>query len=242
MNHGLNRPQDRDAVLGGCISGISDGILGGLEGVKRRLASNSEQERMIALKDALQYGQDGLDLLADIIKVETGQVQLRAYELLAPKIEEKEKQQLQKYLIFLHSPTGANYRNLSNLLAQGRWQEADGETGKVLVKAAKKENKGWLNDDDLRNIPKSELRNINLLWTKYSQGCFGFEVQKRIYQQVGEDYNKFGDRVGWRKAGIWVDYGYLSWNLDAPLGHLPALVSRPIRPHIFHLSTLLSLV
>lgn len=241
MNHSSNRPQDRDAVLGGRVSG-NDGILGGLEGVKRRLASHSEQERIIALKDTLQYGQEGLELLISTIKVEAGLVQWKAYELLAPRIKEKEKLQLQRYLIFLHSPTGANYRNLSNLLTQGRWEEADKETSKVLVKAAGQGNKGWLNDKELKKIPQPELHNINLLWTKHSQGRFGFGVQKRIYQQVGEDYNKFGDRVGWRIAGRWFDYGYLSWNLDAPWGHLPALVSRPIRPHIYHLSTLLSLI
>ncbi len=241
MNHNPKYPQADDAVLGGKhLSGMNDAILGGLEGVKQKLASNSEQKRIIALNEALEYGQEGLELLLYVLKMEIGLVQWRAYELLASRVKEEEKQQLQKHLIFLHSQTGANYRNLSDFLSQERWQEADKETSKIMIQAAGQAEKAWLNDEDINNIPWRDLLNINQLWSKYSQGRFGFGVQKQIYEQVGEDYEKFSDHVGWRVQGKWVNYAYLKWNSDAPWGQLPAFVSRPIRPHIYRLSTLLS--
>jgi hypothetical protein len=70
------------------------------------------------------------------------------------------------------------------------------------------------------------------LWVKYSNGRFGFSVQKRIYQGLGgtREYNgkiweKFGDKVGWRKRGswIWLYYEDITFTFDkkAPEGHLP---------------------
>jgi hypothetical protein len=42
---------------------VSDAVLGGIEGVKRRLASAVVEQRIAALTKALKYGQAGLDLV-----------------------------------------------------------------------------------------------------------------------------------------------------------------------------------
>ncbi|MTJ07558.1 GUN4 domain-containing protein, partial [Anabaena sp. UHCC 0204] len=53
-------------------------------------------------------------------------------------------------------------------------------------------------------------------------------VQKRIYQSLGgtRKYNsdiweKFGDKVGWRKGGSWLYYRDITFDKKAPEGHLP---------------------
>ncbi|MFM6253057.1 MAG: GUN4 domain-containing protein, partial [Dolichospermum sp.] len=72
------------------------------------------------------------------------------------------------------------------------------------------------------------------LWVKYSDGRFGFSVQKRIYQGLGgtREYNqeiwlKFGDKVGWRRSwwrgGSWLYYSLLTFDKKAPEGHLPSV-------------------
>ncbi|NEQ19084.1 MAG: hypothetical protein F6K28_03965 [Microcoleus sp. SIO2G3] len=64
------------------------------------------------------------------------------------------------------------------------------------------------------------------LWVKYSDGRFGFSVQKRIWESVGKDSGKFGDRVSWSKGMFvkkWRDYDELIFSTNAPEGHLPAL-------------------
>ncbi len=72
------------------------------------------------------------------------------------------------------------------------------------------------------------MRTINQLWLHYSDGKFGFSVQKEIYESLGgtEEYNEqvwrnFCDRIGWRKEGKYIMYSDLTFNLKAPQAHLP---------------------
>ncbi|MGD1858136.1 MAG: GUN4 domain-containing protein [Leptolyngbyaceae cyanobacterium] len=65
----------------------------------------------------------------------------------------------------------------------------------------------------------------------YSQGRFGFSVQKKIYIECGGKLDgkypgdstrrRFGDKVGWRIKGEWVMYSSLTFSTSAPSGHLP---------------------
>jgi hypothetical protein len=97
-NSNSNQPNPNDAVLGGQGLPLNSGVLGGLEGVKQRLTSESEEIRMAALDEALNYGQPGRDLLRQVVKNETGNLQLKAYNLLSEQVDEKERQELQSYL------------------------------------------------------------------------------------------------------------------------------------------------
>jgi uncharacterized caspase-like protein len=129
----------------------------------------------------------------------------------------------------LKSEKGIDYTTLRDLLATGKWKEADEETAKVLCQAAGRTSQGWLRVEDIDNFPCEDLRTINQLWLHYSDGKFGFSVQKKIYESLGgtREYNekvweKFGDRVGWRKGEKWLCLNDLIWELDgAPQGHLP---------------------
>ncbi|MEQ8386877.1 MAG: hypothetical protein RH949_31425 [Coleofasciculus sp. A1-SPW-01] len=98
MTANSNQPNPNDAVLGGQGFPLNSGVLGGLEGVKQRLTSESEEIRMAALDEALNYGQPGKDVLRQVVKTETGDLQLIAYNLLSQQVNEKEKQELQTYL------------------------------------------------------------------------------------------------------------------------------------------------
>jgi hypothetical protein len=101
-----------------------------------------------------------------------------------------------------------------------------------MIKASGREEDGWLSEEDLAEFPCEDLRIIDQLWIKYSNGHFGFSVQKRIWQSIEgtnkdedvEIWKKFGDQVGWRINNSWVGYRNLNFSLDAPLGHLPEWV------------------
>ena len=131
--------------------------------------------------------------------------------------------------IKLKSDRGIDYTKLRNLLAEGKWKEADQETGKVMCQAAGREEQGWLDIEDIDNFPCEDLRTIDQLWLYYSQGKFGFSVQKKIYESLGgtREYNQevwknFCNRIGWRKGGSWLYYSVLTFNLEsAPQAHLP---------------------
>ncbi|MFM6271628.1 MAG: GUN4 domain-containing protein, partial [Dolichospermum sp.] len=81
----------------------------------------------------------------------------------------------------LKSYVGMDYRKLRDLLKAGKWKEADEETLRVMLAVAR-EREGWLNVESIDNFPCADLRTIDQLWVKYSDGRFGFSVQKRIYQ------------------------------------------------------------
>ena len=96
----------------------------------------------------------------------------------------------------LPSEKAVDYTRLRDLLKAGNWKEADKETLTVMLKAAGKGAENYLYSDDIKNFPCTDLRTIDQLWVKYSNGLFGFSVQKRIWESVGRDYEKFGDRIG----------------------------------------------
>jgi hypothetical protein len=101
------RPQNSDAVLGSQTS-IAHGsvILGGFEGVKNRLNSESVRVRILALKDAINYGDAGLHLILQYLEDSESQIVDAAYELLKDRSEpfvcdshsERLRQRIDRYL------------------------------------------------------------------------------------------------------------------------------------------------
>jgi serine/threonine protein kinase len=126
------------------------------------------------------------------------------------------------------SAVGMDYINLRNLLAAKKWKEADKETARVMLKVAGREKEGWLNTESIEKLPCEDLRTIDELWVKYSNGRFGFSVQKPIYQSLGGTseydeaiFERFGDRVGWIQKNERLYYNDLTFSEEAPEAHLP---------------------
>ncbi|MGJ0607975.1 serine/threonine-protein kinase [Cylindrospermopsis raciborskii] len=124
--------------------------------------------------------------------------------------------------------TPSRYTQLETLLKAQDFREADLETDRVMLAVANRQSEGWLRVEDAENFPCKELRTIDNLWLKYSQGKFGISVQQEIYKNLGgtKQYDEnvwrsFGDRVGWRKQGSWLYYTDLNFSLSAPTGQLP---------------------
>ncbi|WP_371819423.1 GUN4 domain-containing protein [Tolypothrix sp. PCC 7910] len=132
----------------------------------------------------------------------------------------------------LSSEKGVNYSKLRDLLAAGNWKDADHETYLVMIQALGKMKRNEFESEELLNFPCTDLCTIDRLWVKYSNGRFGFSVQKKIYLSVGgkadgkyygEAWDKFGDRVGWRVERNWIWYTQVTFYISAPRGHLPSL-------------------
>ncbi|MEQ8975232.1 MAG: GUN4 domain-containing protein [Coleofasciculus sp. C1-SOL-03] len=121
----------------------------------------------------------------------------------------------------LRSSQAAKYSKLEELLAAGRWREADEETFTMILKITGADKRGYLTNQDIQQFPCQELRAIDQRWVKYSSGQFGFSVQQRIYEQSGKDLIAFADRIGWRVSNRWQSYNELIFNQNAPIGHLP---------------------
>lgn len=125
-----------------------------------------------------------------------------------------------------------DYARLEALLKAGNWREADEETAKQMCQIMGRQAEGWLRVEDIEQFPCVDLRAIDHLWVMHSKGQFGFSVQKKIYLECGakpdgrhpggQIWNEFGDRVGWRVKGNWIDYNEVTYLLpDVREGHLP---------------------
>jgi hypothetical protein len=130
--------------------------------------------------------------------------------------------------------TPAIFQKLEAFLKAGKWRDADLETWEVMLKLTKREREGWLRVEDVKNFPRQELRKMDQLWVKYSNGKFGFSVQKQIWLELGgkldgeydwDTYVKLGDRVGWRKNNEWLSYNSYTFSTNALRGHLPTYLS-----------------
>ncbi|WP_242056452.1 MULTISPECIES: GUN4 domain-containing protein [unclassified Nostoc] len=129
----------------------------------------------------------------------------------------------------LESEKGIDYTRLNDLLKAENWKEADTETYRVMIQAVGKKDSDYFTIDELLNFPCTDLRTIDRLWVKYSNGQFGFSVQKEIYLSVGgkadgkydkEAWEKFGDRVGWRVTTL----EDVTFDTSFSRGHLPLIV------------------
>ena len=136
---------------------------------------------------------------------------------------------------------GSKYQTLEDLLKAQQWREADQETYRLMITTVGKDDGQYFDRADLENFPCEDLKTLDRLWTHYSKtpdypnGKWGFSVQKQIWQECGSpmDYNDaweaFGDRVGWRKDGTFVNYDKLTFDLALSLAgefpRVPGLLS-----------------
>jgi GUN4-like len=229
MIENQNNPQEDDAVLGGNSKVYSDAVLGGVGGVKWRLENASFELKLLALSDALKYGNAGLDAVMQGFRKQSGDV----YQNLWQQAESDLKQALNDYTISnkLPSIVGVDYRKLNSLLATQKWQEADRETAEIMLWVSNQQAKGLLTLTDIQSFPKLDLYTLDHLWENYSQGRFGLSRQNQIWQSVGgrenanyEIWYQFCEQVGWRVKDSWVEYEKMAFHLNAPNGHLPFLV------------------
>lgn len=128
--------------------------------------------------------------------------------------------QTQTPSVELISALGVDYRRLRDLLAARKWKEADEETLDRMLEAAGQPEIDYLLANDIAKFPCEDLRTIDQLWVHYSNGLFGFSVQKRIWESVNDE-REFGDRIGRRVHNYWLEFKDLTFNLNAPPGHLP---------------------
>lgn len=97
----------------------------------------------------------------------------------------------------LRSERGIDYRRLRDLLKAGKWKEADRETDETMLRAVGKKSRDWFTDEELLNFPCADLQTIDGLWVKYSQGKWGFSVQKHIHVECDAklDGTYLGDKI-----------------------------------------------
>jgi len=95
MTENQNQPREYDAVLGGKNPPpINAAVLGGIEGVKRRLTAADELVRVGAVREAMKYGEAGLDVAIASLKDKSRKVRRAAISLLQEKLTHPKVQPL----------------------------------------------------------------------------------------------------------------------------------------------------
>jgi serine protease Do len=171
------------------------------------------------------------------------QKEVKKSDFVAKPITKTEYKKQENKSVLANQPiTKEDYSKLEKLLADRQWQDADEETHqKISVMLGRIKNGFIQQQEDIENLVCPDLRSMDILWRKYSDGRFGFSVQKRIYQSIrstrySDDQDLWFDEellltyyeaIGWKQKGEkgeWLDYSQLTFNINAPYGHLPGLV------------------
>jgi hypothetical protein len=94
-----SQPKPGDAVMGGQNPDplINAAVLGGIEGAQQRCASPDVQARIAGMREAVKYGEAGIELLVHGLKDEVSEVGLAAYFLLEENVEPELKRPLEIY-------------------------------------------------------------------------------------------------------------------------------------------------
>jgi hypothetical protein len=127
-------------------------------------------------------------------------------------------------LVALPPDLTLDYAPLQRLLWQQDFQQADRLTLSNLcsLAGATAAKRGWLYFTEVENFPSADLQTINRLWQVYSEGKFGFAVQRELWISVDRNWDKLWSKIGWRTGNIWTRYPQeFIWDLSAPRGHLP---------------------
>ncbi|MEH2464239.1 AAA-like domain-containing protein [Nostoc sp.] len=148
--------------------------------------------------------------------------------LLSRKLQELDELNTERYAQFLKEHL---LNELDYLMQQQRWREADLKNSQFILYSAGREKEGSLDLTSIKSFNCNDLKQLDTLWVKNSQGHFGYSVQKEIYLASGNsldfdwekgkwrNWNKkgrnyFRKRVGWDgKDGNWITYEELPMKL-----------------------------
>lgn len=107
---------------------------------------------------------------------------------------------------------------LEEYLSQQKWQEADTMTDKIIIQSIGNE----LEIDAIENnLRCQKLIEINQLWKQYSDGNFGFTIQKEIYLETGQKIQEYSEK-NYRDFRNLVEYNS-SPDAEKPPGYYPTL-------------------
>eukprot|EP00192_Tetraselmis_astigmatica_P018210 CAMPEP_0117668098 /NCGR_PEP_ID=MMETSP0804-20121206/11342_1 /TAXON_ID=1074897 /ORGANISM="Tetraselmis astigmatica, Strain CCMP880" /LENGTH=248 /DNA_ID=CAMNT_0005475915 /DNA_START=152 /DNA_END=898 /DNA_ORIENTATION=+ len=128
--------------------------------------------------------------------------------------------------VVIESEAGIDYEPLRAALEAGEFQEADDITRSLLIQLAGPgaQERGWVYFTEVKNISVKDFKTMDDLWRAYSDGKFGFSVQKNLWSQTSKRWPKFFKRINWVQGenNIYRKWpGEFIYTKDAEKGHLP---------------------
>lgn len=204
----------------------------GLSALRLQLTSGPEKVQQQLIPQLSTFGNPGLDVLIEFLHNRLSSpptwIDGKAYQILFnadyPPAQEFLRACFPTGLVSLRSECNIDYRSLQQLLIAQDFQAADRITLQKMCELAGTAamQRKWLYFTEVENCPVADLQTINTLWLVYSEGKFGFSIQREIWLSLGKNWEKFWAKIGWKNGNTWTRYpdGF-TWNLTAPAGHLP---------------------
>ena len=154
----------------------------------------------------------------------TGKIYQSLYKANTARTQQFLQTKVPNGVVPLNSAKNIDYHHLQQLLAQQDFQGADVLTLQKLCELAGESaiQRKWLYFTEVDNFPSTDLLTLDQLWFIYSEGKFGFSVQRKIWLSLGQDFSQLWYKIGWKIDNNWTRYPKeFTWDLSAPKGHLP---------------------
>lgn len=127
-------------------------------------------------------------------------------------------------VVKLRSHANIDYTRLVQLLAEQKYEEGDRLTLAKLCELAGDAamQRGWLYFTEVERFPVEDLQTLDQLWRIYSEGKFGYSIQRGLWLSSSKNWEKLWPVIGWKQGNNWTRYPKeFIWDLSAPKGHLP---------------------
>lgn len=197
----------------------------------RRLNTESEKTQLQLVQQLADSGDSGLETLMEFLLEQSQRPSAtvgKAYRLLRTAGTAKAKEFCQTHfpqgVVPLQSAQTVDYSSLQDLLIQQDFQAADRLTLEKLCELAGDAaiQRKWIYFTEVESFPTVDLQTINSLWRVYSDGKFGYSVQRELWLGTGKNWDKLWPMIGWKAGNNWTRYPQeFTWDLSAPQGHLP---------------------
>lgn len=203
-----------------------------LEPLQTQLTTASPKKQLAAVAALAEQGDAGITILWDYLQtqldVEPTPVVGRIYQLIVQQGPAAMQNQLQALepdgIVPLESERAIDYQPLQMLLIQQDYEAADRLSMQKLCEVAGPGamQRKWLYFSEVDRLPNVDLKTLDTLWLTYSEGKFGFSVQRELWLALGRNFTKLWDKIAWKQGNVWTRYpSEFIWDLTAPVGHLP---------------------
>jgi hypothetical protein len=211
---------------------IVSGTANDIDSLRQKLIAGSEKVQQQIIPQLANLGNEGLDVLQEFLlkrrDTPATWIDGKAYQVIynsdAPTAKEFLETHFPEGIVPLKSDRGISYNSLQELLIKQEFQAADLLTIQKMCEMAGPQavQRKWLYFTEVENFPIKDLQTINHLWVVYSEGQFGFSVQREIWLGVGRNWETLWPKIGWKDGNKWTRYpNEFTWDLSAPRGHLP---------------------
>jgi hypothetical protein len=209
---------------------VSDGDT--LVNLRSQLQGDSLKKQLSAVHALLAVGQEGVDVLTTTLverkdqpaAILDGKIIQVLYATEQPDLRTFLAEQWPQGRLETPSTQAVDYGPLQEVLVQQDFEAADRLTLAKLCELAGPTamKRKWVYFTEVEQFPSVDLQTMDRLWQIYSEGKFGFSVQRRIWLSLGQNWDKLWPRIAWKDDNIWTRYpGGFIWDLSAPDGHLP---------------------